>query len=231
MQKKKINWWLVIAMYLIGIFLLLSAPLATKKAEKLSQQFSYQHYSKEQLRRFSNQSSTYDYSAIRYLNPLSLLANGAKSHWQKEVPITGQIAIPAVKINLPIVNGITNYYLSIGAGEMKPTDEMGKGNYSLASHNMNDDKVLFSPLRHIKKGNHIYTTDGQFLYTYQCTAIDYVQPQQIEVIYSQKDNPKITLVTCSMDGKRRLIVQGRLSEKQKLTTALADKYFRGSMNE
>lgn len=161
----------------------------------MSQQFSYQHYSIEQLRRFSSQSSTYDYAAIRYLNPLSLLANGAKSHWQKEVPVTGQIAIPAVKINLPIVNGITNYYLSIGAGEMKATDEMGKGNYSLASHNMNDDKILFSPLRHIKKGNGIYTTDGQFLYTYQCTAIYYVQPQQTEVIYSQKHSPKITLVT------------------------------------
>ena len=38
----------------------------------------------------------------------------------------GQIAIPSVKLNLPIYKGLANEVLLSGAGTMKPTQKMGE---------------------------------------------------------------------------------------------------------
>ncbi len=59
------------------------------------------------------------------------------AQWKaQQLPIIGGIAIPELSLNLPIFNGLENAGLYYGAGTMKETQEMGKGNYALASHHV-----------------------------------------------------------------------------------------------
>lgn len=216
-QKKQINWKLglmLLPLLLLSGLMIFNEPILQGFAPTLSEKYAMSHYSDAELQQNQQQTSTYDYLNVEPLTPISYTRAmlSASLHPRKEVPVVGELAVPSVHIHLPIVKGITNYYLSIGAGEMRPEEKMGQGNFSLASHNFNNDIVLFSPLRHVQKGDKVYTTDRQYIYVYQVNKKYYVRPTQTEVIDSGKE-AMITLLTCSMDGLTRLIVQGPLVQK------------------
>ena len=51
-----------------------------------------------------------------------------------DLPVIASIAVPSVSINLPIFKGEAIRHYFYGAGTLSPDQEMGKGNYALASH-------------------------------------------------------------------------------------------------
>lgn len=120
----------------------------------------------------------------------------------------GAISVPEVDLQLPILYGISNTNLAIGAGTMKENMKLGKGNYALAGHNMNNNTTLFSPLTKAEKGMKMYTTNYKRVYTYSIKKIFIIEASQVEVIEDKKDQRLLTLVTCNYDGSKRLIVQG-----------------------
>lgn len=210
-RTKRSLWemiWLISLLVLGGGLVSVDAWLP-KMSQNMSERYALSHYSNKQRIQYQQQTSRYDYDAIQPLTATRLLQSQAYQWSKPEVPVVGEIAIPSVSIHLPIVKGITPYYLSIGAGEMRPEERMGVHNYSLASHNFNDDRILFSPLRHIKKGDKVYMTNGKQVFTYKVTTKKYVAPDHIEVIDEGARN-QMTLITCSMSGETRLIVQGPL---------------------
>lgn len=75
------------------------------------------------------------------------------------------IAIPEISMNLPIFKGLDNVGLYYGAGTMKAEQQMGEGNYALASHHVfgitGASDMLFSPLDRAKEGMKIYITDKE----------------------------------------------------------------------
>lgn len=127
---------------------------------------------------------------------------------QKEVHSIGVLSVPEVSLQLPILYGVSNTNLAIGAGTLKKEMKMGQGNYALAGHNMNNDKTLFSPLTQAKKGMLMYTTDYKRVYTYKITKIFMTEATDVQVIDDQAKKRLLTLVTCNYDGTKRLIVQG-----------------------
>src|SRR5699024_12127545 len=89
--------------------------------------------------------------------------------------LRGQILIPEVEMNLPIVEGVSNENLYIGTSTMKPNQKLGKGNYALAGHLMPDSDTLFSPLKAVNRGMNVYVTDKDMVYTYQISDIKEVR--------------------------------------------------------
>lgn len=136
---------------------------------------------------------------------------------KKDVHAIGAISVPAVHMQLPIVYGISNINLTIGAGTMKPDQVMGQGNYSLAGHNMNNGKTLFSPLTKAKEGMKVYITDFRNIYEYQISDMFIVKPTQVEVIQDQENEKLITLVTCNYNGEKRMIIRGKFIKKENYT--------------
>lgn len=82
---------------------------------------------------FPKKKSSFDFSAVKSVDFQSVLSSQFNS---QDLPVIGEIAIPDLKINLPIFKGVGNTLLIYGAGTMKDEDIMGQGNYSLAGHNM-----------------------------------------------------------------------------------------------
>ena len=133
----------------------------------------------------------------------------------------GQIAVPSVKLNLPIYKGLANEVLLSGAGTMKPTQKMGQGNYALASHNyFGDMTLLFSPLVNLKVGDKIYTTDLEYVYEYETTSVELIEPTRVEVINDQPGVTEITLITCDdYNATKRYCFKGKYVSKTPVSEA------------
>lgn len=215
-RRSLLEWFIIIPLFIIGLGLVTTDVWLPTISQHLSESYRLSHYTKREIAQNQKQTSRYDMAAIQPLTATALMQSQVYQWTKPHVPVVGEIAIPSVAIHLPIVKGITPYYLSIGAGEMRPEEVMGVHNYSLASHNFNDDRILFSPLRHIKKGDEIYVTNGQKMFTYRVTKKQYVDPTKTEVVEEGTKNI-ITLVTCSMSGETRLIVTGDLVRQANLT--------------
>jgi sortase A len=127
--------------------------------------------------------------------------------------VVGMIAIPAVNLKLPILNGASKRHLAQAAATIKPHQIMGQGNYAIAGHLTRQQDTLFSPLHRVKINDLIYLSDKQQVYTYQVTIIKVVNPNAIEVINDQEEQSLVTLVTCQdLQAKERLIIQAALIE-------------------
>lgn len=148
-----------------------------------------------------------------------LLQMTSGANHNTNLPVVGAIAIPDLGMNLPIMKGLDNTSLSVGAGTMKPDQKMGVGNYALASHSlfygMGHEKLLFTPLRlYAKTGQTIYMRDSENIYVYYISDIFIVNPEDGYVISDMEGEGILTLVTCTdAEARQRTIVRGQLERQ------------------
>lgn len=149
----------------------------------------------------------YDYGAIGRLNAAQVAKGRLVKHH-----FIGVIAMPALQLTVPISQGVTTDTLAVGAGTMRPNMAMGKGNYALAGHNMDDDKTLFSPLEHrAKPGQTIYISDMHRVYVYKVTTVKGISAKAINTVANTHE-PLVTLITCNASGSARIMVRGHLTK-------------------
>ena len=156
----------------------------------------------------------------------------------QKLPVIGGIAIPDLKVNLPIFKGLDNAGLYYGAGTMKENQVMGENNYALASHHVfgmtGSSQMLFSPLERAKAGMKIYLTDKNKIYTYVITQVQTVEPEHVEVIDDEPGKTEITLVTCTdAEATARTIVHGTYEGEVSFSKAskTVKKAFRQTYNQ
>ncbi|MDR0297203.1 MAG: class A sortase [Streptococcaceae bacterium] len=142
------------------------------------------------------------------------------------LPVLGGIAVPSVNVNLPIfADAYTDEDISMGAAKVKTGIVMGKGNYSLASHEIiagaidGWEKLLFTPLHQLKMGAMIYVTDEKTIYSYKVYKIFETTPDDISVLDVVPGKKIVTLITCLGTGETREIVQGELVSADKFSDA------------
>ncbi|WP_214710115.1 MULTISPECIES: class A sortase [unclassified Exiguobacterium] len=147
----------------------------------------------------------FEFSNVEPLSWEQLLTVRNRFH---ELPTLGLISIPDVNLELPILYGLDNENLAVGAGTMDPSQHMGTGNYALAGHYTQSPTALFGPLHTLDIGMSIYLTDMKHTFQYEVTSLETVPPTQVDVLEPTTE-PTITLVTCTFDATERLIVKGR----------------------
>lgn len=196
---------LLITIFLIGLVLIFNFQIRSYLLNKQVQQYDIANYSKKDLEDNLKRKGNFDFDSVESIsNELVLKAQFKNS----DLPI---IAIPDVKLSLPIYKGLDNISLLSGAGTMKSNQQMGERNYALASHSAKDKTILFSPLEFISLKEKIYVTDLKNIYIYQVSLKEKVDPSKVEVIDDIPNKEMITLVTCGdLEAVTRLIVQGTL---------------------
>lgn len=199
---------LLITIFLIGLVLIFNFQIRSYLLNKQVQQYDIANYSKKDLEDNLKRKGNFDFDSVESIsNELVLKAQFKNS----DLPIIGGIAIPDVKLSLPIYKGLDNISLLSGAGTMKSNQQMGERNYALASHSAKDKAILFSPLEFISLKEKIYVTDLKNIYIYQVSLKEKVDPSKVEVIDDIPNKEMITLVTCGdLEAVTRLIVQGTL---------------------
>ncbi len=166
----------------------------------------------EDIEKNKQAETTFDFDQVQSISTEAILA----TQWDAQrLPVIGGIAVPELGINLPIFKGVFNTSLMYGAGTMKENQEMGKGNYALASHHIfgvtGAADVLFSPLDRAKNGMKIYITDKTNVYTYVIDSVEIVSPESVYVIDDVEGRTEVTLVTCTdYNATQRIIVKGVL---------------------
>ena len=106
--------------------------------------------------------------------------------------VIARMEIPALKIDAPVIEGISDLDLRKGIGHVPGSaDSGGLGNMVLAAHR---DRI-FRPLRSVAKGMDIQLKGSGGTYHYRVDSTQIVSPDQLEVL-EIASQPQVTLITC-----------------------------------
>lgn len=209
-KKKRVLTNIFIALLLIvGLALVFNNQIKDWLVRQSVKQNQIANVSKQAIKENEKKKVSFDFDKVNSLDFETVVKSRL---YQDQLYVVGGIAIPDVQINLPIYKGLSNYALVVGAGTMKPDQQMGKKNYALASHHMLDESILFGPLINSQLGQKMFLTDLEHIYEYKITYKEYVEPTRTELIDDVPKKELLTLVTCDITGAQRLIVQGKLTK-------------------
>lgn len=214
---KFIKFLVVLILVTLSFALIFNQSLANLFASRLSDQY-YKEVKVVALKESTNYNkSLYDPNNISALSSVDVFQSTIE-HKFDHLNAHAKIVIPSIDMNLPVFLGLTNENLMVGAGTMKPNQELGSGNYALASHSVfsgyGKDDMLFTSLHRVKTSTSIYVIKNNQSFRYKITDIFEVDPDAGYVIDDVPGENLITLVTCTdMEATRRLIVQGRFVEE------------------
>ncbi|WP_214701504.1 MULTISPECIES: class A sortase [unclassified Exiguobacterium] len=201
-MKRWLRWVIGICLIGSGIFFLTSSVWKDVIADSTSE-YVIEHMELQDEDEFN---PSYDFKSVTPLSLKDVLQARNRFH---HLPTIGVISIPDVSLKLPIIKGLDDESLAVGAGTMHPDQQMGKGNYALAGHYLQHSTALFGPLHEIEIGATIYLQDDMRTYEYVVTSLETVSPERVDVL-DDTSTPTITLITCTFDTTERLIVKGEL---------------------
>ncbi|CRH91931.1 Sortase (surface protein transpeptidase) [Chlamydia trachomatis] len=236
--KKTVSFWRILVftlLLLISLALIFNSSIRNMIIANNTNRYQISKVTKKEIKKNQTAKTTFDFDQVESISTEKVL----QAQWDaQQLPVIGGIAIPDLKINLPIFKGLSNTALMYGAGTMKEDQKMGEGNYSLASHHIfgiaGASDTLFSPLEKAKNGMKIYVTDKETIYVYTITTVETVAPDRVDVINDILGQKTITLVTCEdLDATMRTIVQGELTEtiSYKDADSATLKHFEQSYNQ
>ncbi|MBR6968036.1 MAG: class D sortase [Ruminococcus sp.] len=131
-------------------------------------------------------------------------------HRQKLMKENAVVEISDLKIKAPVLEGTDNAVLSEGAGHFPDTGSIGKGNYCIAAHSSTIYKEYFNSLKKAEPGTEILLYDrDKKKFRYRVSEKFIIEPDETWVLRDQGDD-RVTLITCTDDGKQRLVVVGLL---------------------
>jgi sortase A len=158
----------------------------------------------------------FDYEAIEDVGITSTIIGSINFNNKSMI---GQLIIPDLDINLPILKGVTNANLLAGATTMVPEQKMGEGNYPLAGHRMKQKDLLFGSLMDIEVGTTVYITDKKTIYEYKIYNTAVVPDTAMEMLDNKRSEeqgkPIISLMTCYYSSKtgKRFFALGELVDE------------------
>ena len=190
-MKEKIRRIIGLILIVVGISIIVS--IVYKKIDTSKKQKELQNILEEVINEEPKEISTEEEEK---------LINGYK-------PIA-LMEIPSISLSQGIVEGISDdilqYYLGHFEGSAKPGE---KGNFSVAGHRVSDYSEAFVNLYKVEIGDEILIKANKKEYVYDVTDNFIVSPDNAEVL-DNTDEATITLVTCTVGAKERVIVKGNL---------------------
>lgn len=122
--------------------------------------------------------------------------------------IIGTLTIPDILLeNAPIMEGTESSTLQQAIGHFESTS-LFYGNVGLASHNSGGQGDYFKNLKNVNIGSFIYYQNDYGIRKYIVTFKKIISEDDFSYL-KENSNNRITLITCTKDGKnKRLCVQG-----------------------
>lgn len=122
--------------------------------------------------------------------------------------------VPRLEIRVPVLEGTSSHELQVSAGHFKDLGSLGGGNYCICGHNSTIYAEIFNDLEKINIGDEMHLIDideKRTHYEYVVTEFSTVEPDETWVLKDFGDN-RLTVITCTNDGKRRQVVIGILKD-------------------
>lgn len=207
--RRYLGNFLLVLLFVLGLALVFNNQIKNVVMKHNTERFAVSTVTAEAIQKNEQKEESFDFDAVESASAQAVFQAQLKN---RELPVVGGVALPAVKINLPIFKGLSNEALLWGAGTMWPDQKMGEGNYSLASHRGADKGYLFEALDQTQVGDPIYLTDLTNIYVYKATLNITVAPTETQYIDPVANKKLVTLITCNeIGGTKRVVVQGELT--------------------
>ena len=128
------------------------------------------------------------------------------------------IEIPSIKLSQALVEGISDDVLKYFLGHFNDSAAPGeKGNFAVAGHRVSDYTDAFINLYKVKAGDEVIVKTHDKKYTYVVEDNFIVEPEDVHVLDDTKE-ATMTLVTCTVGAKQRVIVKGWLISEEELNS-------------
>ena len=128
------------------------------------------------------------------------------------------IEIPSINLSQGLVEGISDDVLQYYLGHFENSAKPGEiGNFAVAGHRVSDYSEAFVNLYKVEIGDKVHVKANKKEYIYEVTENYIVSPDRVDVL-DNTEEATITLVTCTVGAKERVIVKGRLIETKDLKT-------------
>lgn len=128
------------------------------------------------------------------------------------------IEIPSIKLSQALVEGISDDVLKYFLGHFDDSAAPGeKGNFAVAGHRVSDYTDAFINLYKVKAGDEVIVKTQDKKYTYVVEDNFIVEPEDVQVLDNTKE-ATMTLVTCTVGAKQRVIVKGKLISEESLSS-------------
>lgn len=216
MKRNKLKLALLLCVLIIGLLLIFITPIQNALISRMSDQFNAVEYSTDDIKRNNQLDADFEFEAVQSLSISEVLQAQIKA---SKMPVIGSIAVPSVHMQLPILKGVGNAVLAIGAGTMKPNQQLGQGNYALAGHYFEEKNILFSPLYQAQIGDIIYVTDMSNVYEYQLATKKIIAATDVYIVDDIPNQTTLTLITCAEKGSKRLALQADFVQSYSLENA------------
>lgn len=174
----------------------------------------------EEIKAITSKSSDYlNIKEVPLANKYKILAE------TEDIVKLGSIYISDLDIKLPIFKGkplvkTSKDTMLFGATTNLENQIMGKGNYVLASHIVDNPNLLFTSLHTLEKGSYIYLYDSKYSYEYRVYKNFEVYNTETWILNDIKDYSILTLYTCVPDGKeiplKRTVIRAVLTDIREL---------------
>jgi sortase A len=206
--KKKLVTIVIVVLFVVGGCLLLLDPIQSFLIKRINDDLL--QASAEEMKKndeIGGADVSFDFNDAATLSIEDVLKAQLN---RDDIYALGSIVVPSVKLQLPIVKGVSKYALAVGAGTMKPDQKMGQGNYALAGHYFKDkNDLLFSPLYGADIGDSVFITNKTSVYEYKISSKNVIAATDVHIIDDVRDAPLLTLITCANDGVDRLAIQAQ----------------------
>lgn len=124
----------------------------------------------------------------------------------------GLIEIPSINLSQGLVEGVTDEILQYYIGHFEDSVMPGeKGNFAVAGHRVSNYSEAFVNLYKLQVGDLVSVKSRGKEFIYKINENFIVDPENVEVL-DATDEATITLITCTVGAKQRVIVKGELIE-------------------
>ena len=173
----------------------------------------YRDYEKE---------TTHNYTAESVTSVKDEIKVPIQSQTQKQYPkeeiikeykgyeVCARLQIPAIELETYVLKEYSTQALNVSVTKFWGADPNQIGNFCVAGHNF-VRKNMFRNLKMLAVGDKIIVTDNSVgIVEYEVYDIFQVNPKEVDCL-DQETNGKreITLITCTTDSKKRIIVKAR----------------------
>ena len=128
----------------------------------------------------------------------------------QEYSVVGKISIPKIHISYPVIYTTSEEYLKVAPTKLSGPEIGEVGNVSIVGHNYNNQE-FFSEIYKLILGDYIYIYDiDKKQYNYAVYDRYEVNENDVSCLNQQTNgNREITLITCTNDDEKRLVVKAR----------------------
>lgn len=128
------------------------------------------------------------------------------------------VEIPSINLSQALVEGVSDNILQYFLGHFEDSVMPGEvGNFAVAGHRVSDYSDAFINLYKVKVGDKVIVKTRNKKFTYEINDSFIVDPSRVDVLNKTED-ATITLITCTVGAKERVIVKGKLISTEDLNS-------------